>query len=259
MAPRTSYPEWFTRMDSFTHSTMSRTAKAIGARRSDLPLPVRHLPEFAHWFILDSMLFANHANKEGSHAVALALTRQCLEALSVIELGLSRHPGAMNELAQWEDDRRQPGQLRKWLAGNVWAGYGGGLWGEPWVDFMGQLVGAVQPYAHYSGMLAQWQFRLHSFTKGKDGASTGTIELAPRAYDAQKATRITLFHALLTFAIARVWVAHEGNADMEFAREVTSYGEAIGRSKYLDGKGTDWKQQFWAMVWSVDSGTPILE
>jgi len=43
-------------------------------------------PMLAHWFMRDALLLANQANREGMHANALLLTRQCLEAISVIEL-----------------------------------------------------------------------------------------------------------------------------------------------------------------------------
>lgn len=81
--------------------------------------------------------------------------------------------------------------------------------------------------------------------------------MKPRAYDAQKATRITLFHALLTYALGGIWMtAHRD--DVEFAALITRMGVALGKSRYLDGQQTDWSQQFWAMVWERGGGT-LLE
>ena len=51
----------------------------------------KHFPLMAHYFFLDSLYYANTANRDGAHANALAITRQYLEAMSVIELGLCRH------------------------------------------------------------------------------------------------------------------------------------------------------------------------
>lgn len=71
---------------------------------------------------------------------------------------------------------------------------------------MREFAGAVQPYAHYSRGLAQWQLRLHRFYDASEpGADMhAIIEMRPRAYDEQKATRITLFHALLAYVLGRI-------------------------------------------------------
>jgi hypothetical protein len=81
--------------------------------------------------------------------------------------------------------------------------------------------------------------------------------MTPRAYDAQKATRITLFHALLTYTLGRIWMA-ANSEDSEFGALVNRMGVALGKSRYLDGHETNWSQQFWAMVWDRSGGT-ILE
>lgn len=124
---------------------------------------------------------------------------------------------------------------------------------------MREFAGAIQPYAHYSRSLAQWQLRLHRlYDAAEPNADLKTlIELRPRAYDPQKATRISLFHALLHYTLGRIWIASHGG-DIEFVALVTRLGGALGRSRYLDGQQTAWSQQFWAMVWERGGGT-ILE
>lgn len=121
---------------------------------------------------------------------------------------------------------------------------------------MRQLAGAVQPYAHYTSRLAQWQS--HFLGQDAKDPEAMLVRYAPRAYDPQKATRLTLFHAILTFALARIWIAAHGSKDPEFSALVNQLGEALGKSRYLDGHQTDWQQQFWALVWSQDGGT-LLE
>jgi hypothetical protein len=219
---------------------------------------VRSSPMLAHWFVLDSLLLANQANRDGMHANALALTRQCLEAISIIELGICGHADAEATLLEWEADALTPGQLRAWLQANVWPKYGLGLRDEPWFMFMREFAGAIQPYAHYGRSLAQWQLRLrfHDSTE-PDAESTAILEIRPRAYDAQKATRITLFHALLHYTLGRIWLA-ANRSDPEFSAVITRLGAALGKSHYLDGHQTNWGQQFWAMVWERGGGT-ILE
>lgn len=224
----------------------------IGASLNEidhLPLQVKSAPLMAFWFFLDSVRIANQANRDGMHANALIATRQCLEALSVIEIGLSPKEEAAMVLGRWDQDDETPGGLRKWLSINAWPKYGKGLWEEPWSEFMGRLAKAVQPYAHYSSQLAQWQTRLHMATIGEpDGGFQAVIEFSPRAYDAQKATRITLFHTLMTYALGRIWLATRGHNDAEFSAPLEELRVALGNSRYLDGHRTNWDQQFWPFV-----------
>jgi hypothetical protein len=253
-----SIPEWFKIMDTATRQVMQRIADAVSA--NTMSLQVKSSPMLAHWFILDTLSLANQANREGMHANALALTRQCIEAISVVELGICHHPDAEGMLLKWEDDRATAGEMRKWLQANVWPQYGAGLWTEPWDVFMREFASAIQPYAHYGRNLAQWQVRLHGFVEPTDDptvAAQGLIEMRPRAYDPQKATRITMFHAVLTYVLGRVWMA-SNPGDAEFDALIGRLGTALGKSRYLDGHATDWSQQFWAMLWERGGGT-ILE
>lgn len=240
-------PEWFTLSERATPETLSRIEAAV--RATALPVQVNMLPNQAFWFLRNSLSLANKANRWGMHANALAITRQCLEALSVIELSLCGKPEAAQFLLRWEADQVTAGALRKWLEENVWSDYGHGLWSEPWADFMGNLARAIQPYAHYSSKLAQWQFRVHMVRRDdEDGNLQALVETGPAAYDPQKATRITLYHALITFALGRTWIAHAPAPDNGFAALNDALRIAIGKSVYLDGDKTQWEHQFWAML-----------
>lgn len=252
-----SRPEWFMISEEATPQIMGRIAVAMKA--NVMALQVKSAPMIAHWFVLDTLLLANRANRDGMHANALALTRQCVEAISVIELGICGHPKAEATLLKWDSDKLSPGGMRAWLQENVWPGYGAGLWSEPWATFMREFAGAVQPYAHYGRSLAQWQLRLYHFPDASlpDKDLSAIIEMSPRAYDAQKATRITLFHALLNYTLGRIWLA-ANPTDTEFAALMARMGAALGKSRYLDGHQTDWSRQFWSMVWQRGGGT-ILE
>lgn len=111
---------------------------------------------------------------------------------------------------------------------------------------MGKMANAIQPYAHYTPKLAQWQGRLHGLAE--PGSTNLIMEFAPRAYDKQKASRITLYHALITFVLARIWIATCGGFDNEFRALINRLRIALGKSRYLDGKETVWDQQFWAVL-----------
>jgi len=247
-------PEWFVIGEEAAPQIMRRIADAISV--NTMALQVKSSAMLAHWFVLDTLLLANQANREGMHANALALTLQCIEAIGVIELGICGLPGAEAMLLKWDADNVAPGKLRAWLQDNVWPRYGSGLWTEPWSTFIREFAGAVQPYAHYGRSLAQWQFRLHRICDADepDADLKAIIEIRPRAYDAQKATRITLFHALLHYTLGRIWIA-ANIGDAEFAALINRLGVALAKSRYLDGHQTDWSQQFWAMVWERGGGT----
>jgi hypothetical protein len=180
--------------------------------------------------------------------------------MSIIELGICGHPDAEEVLLKWDSDKLSPGQVRGWLESNVWPRYGSGLWSEPWSIFMREFARAVQPYAHYSPRLAQWQAKLHGLDHSECDEKMmrhAMIELKPRAYDPQKATRITLFHAIISYTLRRIWMAPNSSA-LTFSALNNRLGRALGRSKYLDGHQTEWGQQFWAMMWKRN-GTTILE
>lgn len=251
-------PEWFLLGEQVTPLIMQRIADAVTANQ--MCPQVKHIPMLAHWFISDSLLLANRANRDGMHANAISLLRQCVEGISVIELGICGNLDAESKLLKWEDDGITAGQLRRWLQDNVWIHYGVGLWNESWHVFMREFAAAVQPYAHYGSSLAQWQIRLHGFseeTTEKGVIERGVIEICPRAYDPQKATRITLFHSIILYIMGRIWMA-QNQRDSEFISLINNLGAALGKSRYLDGHSTDWSQQFWAMMWNRNGGT-ILE
>lgn len=250
-APTKSGPAWFVLSEEVRPLTLERLAESLD--RLSLPLQVRTSPLQAFWFLSNSLYLASEANEKGMHANSLSITRQCIEAISVIELGLSQVPGAEQVLLRWEKEEKSAGELRKWLESNAWPTYGQGLWSEPWSDFMGKLAKAVQRYAHYSTKLAQWQMRVREFNRdGEEGELHAVVEYGPSNYDPQKATRITLYHALLIFTLARIWLATAGRSDTAFGALVDKLRIALGKSAYLDGEGTDWDQQFWSLLFFND-------
>ncbi len=122
-----SPPEWFVLSDEVRPLTLQRLAESLD--NLHLPLQIRTAPLQAFWFLSNSLFLASQANQDGMHANALSITRQCIEAISVIELGLSQLPGAEQMLLRWEkDEKTTAGEIRKWLASHAWPGYGQGLW-----------------------------------------------------------------------------------------------------------------------------------
>ena len=243
-------PEWFTTSEAANPMILQRMAFAL--EHLNLPVQVSSFPRQAFWFLVNTLRMANLANREGMHANALSITRQCLEAITVIEVGFHQSPDAIQLLERWNDEKVSAGEIRKWLEQNAWKSYGTGLWSEPWNEFMGKICKAIQPYAHYSPQLAQWQDRIHRAQQKADGSFTLLLEVGPKTYDPQKATRITLFHGLIAFVLARVWIANNHSVNPEFEDLIEQLRIALGKSRYLDGNQTKWEEQFWAMMWFTD-------
>jgi hypothetical protein len=246
-------PEWFKLSEELTPLIHQRISFALS--NSTLPVEVKTQPLQAHWHLLNTLQIANKANRDGMHANALSITRQCIECISIIELGVCGHPDAPEMLARWSKDDLTPGATRAWLERNVWPSYGSGLWSERWADYMSALARSLQPYAHYSAPLSQWYGRMHGMKPSEDGRLLAIMEIGPKTYDPQKATRITLYHGLIHFTLARIWHSTLGTGDLKFGADVDQLRIAIGASRYLDGDGTKWGEQFWAMMWFRD-GNP---
>ena len=130
-------PPWFTLAERANPEVMRRIAGAATATK--LSPQINGAATLAHWFLLDSLLLANQPNREGMHANALALTRQCIEAIGVIELGICGHAESEAMLLKWDADQLTPGKLRAWLEAHVWPAYGCG----PLGGNMGRLHAAV--------------------------------------------------------------------------------------------------------------------
>lgn len=106
-------PEWFTASEAISRGVMQRIADAVG----DLPMApqVRSAPMLAQWFLLDTMTLANQVNRDGMHANVLALTRQYVESIGIIELGVCHHPEAEAILTSWDADKPRPGSFERGL------------------------------------------------------------------------------------------------------------------------------------------------
>jgi hypothetical protein len=142
-------------------------------------------------------------------------------------------------LTAWKEGKRSHGELRKALQQSVWPNYGNGLWDETWTEFYGNLARAVQPYAHYTSELQGWQFA----TVEDEGGTEVTAMFGLETYDVFQATRITLFHMLLTYMLGRILLAHGRNPDvMAKGDDIMKLGRALGSSKLLFKRGEWWAQ-----------------
>jgi hypothetical protein len=179
------------------------------------------------------------ANEHGKHAAAVCLVRQSVEALTVVDIGLQPSKFAEPLLCGWKEGKKSHGQLRQALEKEIWPRYGKGLWEEPWSTFYANLAQAVQPYAHYSPELQGWQFMMLEYK----GAKNSIFATGMNTFDDLKATRITLFHTILTWVLGRLLMAHGGTEKIKsIITRVNDLGQAIASSSLLF-KRDDWGWQ----------------
>jgi len=210
------------------------------ARSHNLATPdLQSLGELALCHHAGCLETSGHANRRGKHSAAVCLIRQSVEALTIAEIALQSREFAERNLLGWKEGKKSHGELRKALEKEIWPHYGSGLWDEPWSEFYGNLARAIQPYAHYSSELQGWQFVTVDYDGGRNFTATYGLE----TYDPLQATRVTLFHMLLTYMLGRILLAHGKNADVVARREeILGLGRALGSSKLLFQRGEWWTQ-----------------
>ena len=241
-------PRWLDICDQYmwpvVKASLARAGSCAGREPRESAAVHSAAIHFAH--CLD---FSQRANREGRHAVAISLARQCVEGLTIVDLGFCGSPDASSLLGAWIDGRKSQGEVRKWLELNLWSNRGTGLWAEPWTEFFGSLAKAVQPYAHYSSELMAWQPSVESVTWHGDHALLLT-QVGFKNYDAARATRLTLLHAILAWALMRILAAHNVAAPVP-AETISELGASLGNSEYLEPGVTDWSRQFWPWMWDA--------
>ena len=200
---------------------------------------VAQLPTLAlHHFTL-CLMTSIETNRAGRHAPALALLRQAIESLTIVELGLNDPAWSMPLLSRWSEAKLSNGELRQRLEATAWPSYGAGLWNESWSTYFARLSKAVQPYAHCSPELLQWS--LSVLTPLEDRRFVAAVG----AYDATKASRLTLFHILVTWTLGRILQAtRPPSSPLVAGSAVTSLGTALASSEYLV-ENQDWSVQLW--------------
>ena len=117
-------------------------AETVLQTRSDQLFSGRAQTEVSHpqaaclalYHFLQCLQTSQFANVKEFYSVAMGLLRQCVESLSIVELGLVNEPQAVRIQKLWEDGK-QVGEVRRWLEVNVWPRYGSGLWNEPWREY----------------------------------------------------------------------------------------------------------------------------
>jgi hypothetical protein len=236
-------PRWFQLGDALMWPLVGMSLASLSKRSSNPDLALVRQASGCH--LAGCLETSCVANERGKHSVAIALVRQALEALTLIDLGL--HPSTFSDpvLDRWKSGRISHGEIRAHLEKEVWHSYGHGLWAEPWSEFFGNLARAVQPYAHYTPELQGWQDQVIE----QHGEREATITVGLLTYDPLKASRVTLLHMLLAWALGRILLVHRDNPDV-LAREAEIHllGESLSQSKLLI-KNQKWGVQLLPHMW----------
>ncbi len=231
-------PKWLELGDRLMWPLVGMGVASARSHRLSSP-DLQPLVELAICHYAGCLEASDYANRRGKHSAAICLVRQSLEALTIVSIGLQAAEFAEPLLSAWKDGRKSHGELRKALEDHVWPMYGSGLWDEPWAEFFGNLVRAVQPYAHYTPELQGWQFVVLGYSGGQEFTAAFGLEI----YDPLQATRVTLLHMLLTYMLGRILLVHGANSDVAARHaDIVELGSALGSSKLLFERGEWWTQ-----------------
>ena len=243
-------PEWF-RIGEPLLWAIPNSIHDIFNADPNLSANERNIVECALINFIHCLNLSVESNRKGQHAVAICLLRQCYESLALIEVGLIQDTARRSSLlTDWINKTKTAGALRKVLSESIWPSYGTGLWDEPWSTLMKEFTQALHPYAHYSPELQSWQLALVEDTARKDTDGSyllvGAIGLT--TYEANKATRITLFHILSVYILGRIAV--ENNQLSSNKDQLNTLKKAISESEQLCNGALEWHIQFWAHEFS---------
>jgi len=239
-------PSWFKLGEPLIWRWLSIALDILAKRRTGKP-SLDHIPHCAAIHLLHCLETSIEANRRGRHAVAVATVRQCVEALSIVDVGFQETALRDPLLEEWRSEKKTLGAIRMQLARDVWPRYGSGLWSESWAEFFGEFAKAVQPYAHYSPLLQGWQFAMppgSQLIRGADGNYLFIAQIALNSYDGLKASRITLLFCLIAWATARIIQASGGDPRID-ATTVNQLGDEISKSGLLGRGKLNWHQEFW--------------
>ena len=245
-------PKWFTIGDEI----MWPTLKAAQEKLKEIEYVPRRVTTECAAIHLAHMLYASsEANKKGKHSIAISMMRQCVESLTVIELGVIPKKLGEKLVDDWINQKKSQGAIRQVLDNKVWSRYGNGLWQESWSEYFGNLASAVQPYAHYTPMLQGWQMVVPEGTplkKTNSGKLKANIKYGTGTYDGRKATRITLLHILISWTVGRLIIENGGDSRIN-ENDIEKLGKALANSKVLAEGNLSWDQQFWANeFWGIE-------
>jgi hypothetical protein len=238
-------PKWFTTGTRIKGDVFPSALERLRDLEDPKAIHDSIIPQAALFHLSDCLETNMVASASGKHSVAIGLLRSCLEAITLVDIGLQSNDYRLSRIHQWNARTSTAGALRKDLQRDIWPRYGTGLWDEPWTDYFGNLARALHPYAHYSPDLMGWQMALVTMD---DPKRQGFAVLGPSTYDPLKATRITLLHTLILWTVGRFVVLNSTSPAPQLSATLEQLRCEIGSSGLLFREG-DWGVELMPHVW----------
>ena len=153
-------------------------------------------------FVRYALFHIEKANELGHHAIALSLLRQASDPLFLDECALIGDSEGKKALECWATDQKMTmGKLRKNHSQQVWNNDGGSFLGHTWSKFLEEFYASIQEYAHFNPTTLQWT--LSPFQSERANGGRIVVSSHEWVYNAEQATRITLFQSILVYFLAR--------------------------------------------------------
>jgi len=186
-------------------------------------LQLQFIPHYAGKHCLEVVRLSRLANEGGAHAVAVGLLRDAVEALSLVALGISHDSDKVSLLNQWNEDRLNPGELRKHLEAKVWPQVSiTGLWGESWDSFWESFARSVQPYAHFTPLRMRW----HQHMQIIDGKWHLWINHPSGDFEVYRGARVVAFQLLIFWVFAELVCVFDAAPRSQISRLTSLAGDA---------------------------------
>jgi hypothetical protein len=239
-----SKPKWEILFDELSTPVMNLGLETI--KKYTFAEPNLIMPVYSALLHLGSCLeISTVANLRGMYSVSACLIRQCVESLTLIDVGLQQEEFAKPLIEKWLSHKKTTGEFRGLLERKAWAFYGKGLWKESWTEYFGQLARAVQPYAHYSQNLMMWLFKTDLDFQKIENTESGTLlyaNLNPHAVDSQKDGQIMTLEALSVWTLGRLLLANSKHPEAKFFEpKISEWGKYLAQSEYIENN-SNWSE-----------------
>jgi len=229
-------PEWLDLTELLIEEIFP-VAKNILEKMQSSNFHISQIPLLSLLHLYDCISVNISVNREGKYSVAICLVRQCVEALTLIDVGLQENSFREPIFEKWCAGKKSHGEIRRELEESIWPKYGSGLWEEPWAEFFSNLAKAVQPYAHYSDHLMGWQMAV----LGHDGGTKLVVALG--VDDPVKASRITLLNSLVVWTLGRLLTENCRKKEVDRIKPlIDKIGVSLAASNLLS-KNQEWAEE----------------
>ena len=106
-------PKWLDVADRLMAIILPITSQAIESKKSISNVHISIIPELALYHLTGCLDASAIANGGGMHSVAVCLVRQCVETITVIDVGLQEDKIREPMLIAWDEGKKSHGDIRR--------------------------------------------------------------------------------------------------------------------------------------------------